>query len=54
MRAMMIVAALVFASAAPAAHGQAISKSQIERQKAQCQGPDGKDATNPSCKGADR
>ena len=52
MRAIMIVAALAFASAAPAAHAQAISKNQIDRLKAQCKGPDGKDATNAACKGA--
>lgn len=52
MRALMIAGALAFAAPASAVHAQAVSQNHIDRQKAQCKGPDGKDATNAECKGA--
>ena len=51
MRALMIAAALAFTAAAPVVHAQTSAQSQTE-EKAQCRGPDGKDATNFKCKGA--
>ena len=50
MRALMIAAALAFAAAAPVAHAQ--SDPTRTARADQCRGPDGKDATNPKCKGA--
>lgn len=62
MRALMIAAALAFAAAAPAVHAQTAYKQAAGKTQAadpnrtakadQCRGPDGKDATNPKCKGA--
>ena len=52
MRALMIAAALAFTTAAPDVHAQTSGTSPAPVQKTQCQGPDGKDATNAKCKGA--
>jgi hypothetical protein len=54
MRALMIAAALAFTAAAPVVHAQPKDQSsdQTAAKNAQCQGPDGKDATNFKCKGA--
>ncbi len=49
MRALMIAAALAFTAAVPVVHAQSSTRSAPA---AQCQGPDGKYATNPKCKGA--
>lgn len=46
MRPIMILAALAMAAAAPSAHAQTTDKAS------RCQGPDGKFATDASCKGA--
>jgi hypothetical protein len=52
MRLLMIAAALVFATAAATVHAQTSGTSPAPASKTQCQGPDGKDATNAKCKGA--
>jgi hypothetical protein len=54
MRALMIAAVLAF-TAAPLAHAQPPDRSTSDRTQTgngECRGPDGKDATNPKCKGA--
>jgi hypothetical protein len=53
MRALIIAAALAF-TAAPMAHAQPPDQSQnpTATRNGECRGPDGKDATNPKCKGA--
>ena len=53
MRVLMIAAALAFTAGAPVAHAQnATAGASKSPPPVQCQGPDGKDATNPKCKGA--
>jgi hypothetical protein len=53
MRALMIAAALAFTAAAPVAHAQSsAAAAQALDKSGQCNGPDGKDATNAKCKGA--
>ena len=46
MRPIMILAALSLAAAAPSVHAQSVDKN------GRCRGPDGKFATDASCKGA--
>jgi hypothetical protein len=43
---MLILAALAFATAVPSVHAQPADKN------GRCEGPDGKFATSPACKGA--